>query len=591
MATSLKVQKVEPYQFVDKEFTIVVTLPDTFPDISRRTSNLPLKVDVCYEEEAGNFDPLDRNYNPSLIDVVTNTNIDRSRRGVVTVRMKDASANHGNRKFIIRFIVFTLEGDLSSVYGYSMPITVVRYKLKIQEEFANQGSYIWMKDVGGKDKSIDLQILLMDTNDNVVVNRKVPLRVVLIYANGVTVPQQDILQLSPDSQLFVGHNGFTRIKCRINEVSSRHQGQLFQICVIPDFDLPSPLADISPARSVPVEVKSKINFSHKRKHQSGSNAAYPMAEGDGEDGGAMRGMVHSAFDPYRAASALPITFPSGAGLPPHSNFMGANIAQLIKTGNSLGPVGVSANLPHVSAVPTAAVPVPADLSHHSALLPLSSVLSSNRLSDVIGAATTTASSSSSNMNTASGNPIPASVGLFVNTLATAPVAVPVSTTGTASTTQQGRPESPSSIAGTYGGSYSGVPAPSRRLNDTAAEMLHQRAIRYAQQASVSAHSTPRISAHPSHNNLPSFPGLTPRAHGAHSGLGAPITPLEAADAVRELGAWTEQVLAALMVMQWTPIGSLQGEINPETKLPVNAADRVLYSMQNPNQLIEALTQR
>lgn len=173
---NLKVQKIDAYQFVGKDFTLVITLPDSFPDISRRTSNLPLKVDICYEDEINSFDTLDRNFNPNLLEVKANTNIDRSRRAVVTVRINEPSANHNNRKFILRFIAFTLEGDLTSVVGYSIPITIVRYRLKIQEEFSERGSYIWMKDVGGKDKSIDLQVSLVDTEDRPITTMRVPLR-------------------------------------------------------------------------------------------------------------------------------------------------------------------------------------------------------------------------------------------------------------------------------------------------------------------------------------------------------------------------------------------------------------------------------
>lgn len=304
---NLRIQKIDPYQFAGKDFTVVVTLPDTFPDITRRTSNLPLKVDVCYEDEVAQFDALDRNYNPNLLEVKSNATIDRSRRGLLTLRLNEPSVNHNNRRFVIRFMAFTLEGDISSIVGYSTPITVVRYRLKIQEEFADHGSYIWMKDVGGKDKSIDLQVSLVDVNDALITNRRVPLRVALLYSNGTLVPQQDILQLSPETQLVIGSTGSTRIKCRINEVSSRHQGQLFQVQVSPDFEGNSPLADISPARSVPVEVKSKINISHKRKLQAMSDAS---SLGGGSVGGSVGGgaglgeaEVHAAGTAALAAAA------------------------------------------------------------------------------------------------------------------------------------------------------------------------------------------------------------------------------------------------------------------------------------------------
>jgi hypothetical protein len=308
---NLRIQKIDPFQFAGKDFTVVVTLPDAFPDISRRTSNLPLKVDVCYEDEITQFDALDRNFNPNLLEVKSNPSIDRSRRGLLTLRLNEPSVNHNNRKFVIRFMAFTLDGETNSIVGYSNPITIVRYRLKIQEEFADHGSYIWMKDVGGKDKSIDLHVSLVDVNDNLITNRRVPLRVALLYSNGTLVPQQDILQLSPETQLVIGATGSTRIKCRINEVSSRHQGQLFQVQVSPDHDGNSPLADISPARSVPVEVKSKINVSHKRKllamSDAGGLASTSMdADSVGADAAASlaMGAGYDGFKTRRGASAL-----------------------------------------------------------------------------------------------------------------------------------------------------------------------------------------------------------------------------------------------------------------------------------------------
>ena len=93
------------------------------------------------------------------------------------------------------------------------------------------------KEEGGKDKCIELQIVLVDAESKQVRNRKVPLKATLVYYRGqffsqqtiVPVIQQSILALSPESRFMIDENGDGIIKMRINEVSTRHQGQMFQV--------------------------------------------------------------------------------------------------------------------------------------------------------------------------------------------------------------------------------------------------------------------------------------------------------------------------------------------------------------------------
>lgn len=63
---------------------------------------------------------------------------------------------------------------------------------------------VWYKDEGGRDKCIELTIRLKDHNDDVIVERRVPLKVVLLYADGNKVIKQEILKISPDSKLHLG---------------------------------------------------------------------------------------------------------------------------------------------------------------------------------------------------------------------------------------------------------------------------------------------------------------------------------------------------------------------------------------------------
>ena len=532
---NLKVQKIDSYQFIGKEFSLVVTLPDSFPDISRRTSNLPLKVDVFYEGEQLSSDSIDRNFNPNFLEVLSNTNIDRSRRGVVTCRLNEASSTHNNRKFVIRFMAFTLEGDLTSVVGYSVPIKVVRYRLKILEEFAEHGSYIWMKDVGGKDKSIDLQVSLVDIEGSVITNRRVPLRVELLYSNGSSVPQQDILQLSPDSQLAIGTSGSTRIKCRINEVSSRHQGQLFQILISPDGD---GLTDISPGRSVPVEVKSKINFTHKRKLQAmnevanGTNASlngpsFSMKSEAGGSDGSQGGAVGEAFrlrhSSARGSAGGIHTIPSAGANP-----LGSNISQLI------GPPSFN----NIN----------------------SNTNNNNSSSAAMQGSTTISSSSSSGTN---------SVGTALNENGTDTMAA-LSGRGT---------HALSSILPLSSVFSSSVGDPTSR---SSALPLSTAVV-----SNPSANTATRLVRPTPITTAPSaVPAGLPTTGTAPSPQGSISLPISA---VKELVSFVEVAYFSLVAMQWTPIGQLPA-VNPETGMLV-AGDRVLYNMPNPNSTIAAITER
>ena len=90
---------------------------------------------------------------------------------------------------------------------------------------------MWYKDEGGKDKCIEHKVSLHDANDHLILNRRIPLRVVLTYSSRETVLQQNILTISPESRVYIDETGYALIKLRVNEVSNRHRGQLFQVII------------------------------------------------------------------------------------------------------------------------------------------------------------------------------------------------------------------------------------------------------------------------------------------------------------------------------------------------------------------------
>lgn len=146
---------------------------------------------------------------------------------------------------------------------------------------------VWFKDEGGRDKCIELNICLKDHNDDTIVERKVPLKVFLLYADGNRVLKQEILKISPDSKLHLGKylylglvfcvdlhvtlsffvswfrfaddRGQASLRLRIDDVSKNHQKQSFLIQIAPDTNSHPLNNDISPDECTPLEVRSKRN--------------------------------------------------------------------------------------------------------------------------------------------------------------------------------------------------------------------------------------------------------------------------------------------------------------------------------------------
>ena len=209
------------------------------------------------------------------------TSISKNGTAKCIISINELSMDHHNKKFVILFSVFqedNITKAVSSAIPYikpviSPPLLCVTHRLVIEEE--NREPFIWFKDEGGREKCIDLKIVLKDHNNQIVRNRKVKLKVTLCYFGGAIVNAQDLLTLSSDSRLMIeDHNsnvqiaGETQIKYRINEVSKTHQSQPFCVYISPDTSFSPLFGDIAPAYSVPVEIRSKRNNPNKRPRES-----------------------------------------------------------------------------------------------------------------------------------------------------------------------------------------------------------------------------------------------------------------------------------------------------------------------------------
>lgn len=205
-----------------------------------------------------------------------NSKISRNGTAHVSLVLKELSRDHANRKFTLLISVdHTIVPDLFAKPVISSPLVCVSYKLRIDE--VNTTPFIWFKDEGGRDKCIDLNVKCVDYNGDIVRDRKVKLKAVLCYSDGREVATQDLLSVAADSKWVIEGGDHVLIRYRINEVSARHQSQLFCVKIIPDTSFSPINADIAYAFSTPVEIRSKRNNPQKRARDPASSKSSKKA--------------------------------------------------------------------------------------------------------------------------------------------------------------------------------------------------------------------------------------------------------------------------------------------------------------------------
>lgn len=188
--------------------------------------------------------------------------------------------------------LFVLDASVGATraHGLVWCLTRSRYKLKVTSKLPEK----WYKDEGGRDKCMDVNVVLVDHLGRPVSTRKVPLAVVLEYEEGLKVTKQSILKVAPDSQLRIDSKvrssatpvelsragitlcrvvvwcgvvwcwcwvkqGTARIRARIEDVSKNHQGQQFRMRIMPDVKQEPLTHDISADVTSAVTVRSKRN--------------------------------------------------------------------------------------------------------------------------------------------------------------------------------------------------------------------------------------------------------------------------------------------------------------------------------------------
>jgi hypothetical protein len=192
-------------------------------------------------------------------------------------------------------------------------VTIIRYCLQVRENPAKPVPKEWFKDEGGRENCVEMQVHLIDREGVEVTNRRVPLRLVLLYNNLSRVQNQEILKLSPDSKLSVDEEGKATLRVRIEEVSKNHQKQAFRIKVEPDTIENPDAVDVSSVVSMPITVYSK------RIKRKGKGAAAAAAAAAGSAGGS--GAAASSYEAPRSRAAAAAAAASGGSGGPTTMLM------------------------------------------------------------------------------------------------------------------------------------------------------------------------------------------------------------------------------------------------------------------------------
>ncbi|GMF15998.1 unnamed protein product [Phytophthora lilii] len=256
----LKIQPSPPkFPYRDEPFELTVYLVDP-ADHLKSGVTVPLSVELYAAEK---MLPVEKDI--LHIDAATKPVMNGDGICKLRVSISECSMALGNRTFAIHISAAACKETvgLNVTPAVTSEMTVIQHRLLIQEKLPE----LWYKDEGGRDKCMTLPIFLVNSKNERVGNRPVPLRVTLLYENEHPVLKQDILKMSPDCQRTIDSTGKAVLKLRIEDVSKNHQGQAFRLKVEAD-TAQSPLNfDVAYDLSSSISVRSKRN-----KRRPGKNA-------------------------------------------------------------------------------------------------------------------------------------------------------------------------------------------------------------------------------------------------------------------------------------------------------------------------------
>lgn len=205
--------------------------------------NIPIHLQIFKEHDILHECPA------SSITISSSTNC-MMQQGMIPfkITIHNVPENHNNQRFLFR---------ISSPYSEVMPcysetITCYKYRLVFETESSVNP---WFKDENRQDRYLEYRLLLVDAQNEILQDKYFVLDAAVYYENGNIVPQQNIMTVHIDSNLFINELGQAFVRFRINDVSKNHQKQRF--CLVVSCK-PSPESEfVAPAVSKPLEVRSK----------------------------------------------------------------------------------------------------------------------------------------------------------------------------------------------------------------------------------------------------------------------------------------------------------------------------------------------
>jgi len=303
-------QPLNQYNFPDKTFSLFLSLVDQYG----QSFIMPSSEDqVCFKIELLHADT-QRLVTPGVLKIENKGPLVIGAEGTCEVQMKiaeDASRNNSITNVLRKYlfcISSTNRSDLEELIAG--PMTIVRYRLEVRSNPARPIPKDWYKDEGGRENCIEMFVYLKDRDGQEVNNRKVKLRLVLLYEIMDKVQNQEILKLSPDCKTTTGDEGKAMLKLRIEEVSKNHQRQAFRVKVEPDIEDNPTAVDISSDVSPPISVYSKrIRKKQRRRddvdrrHPNPSPPLDDSIKGENWDhDGNVQSSVHNLLNTVRSSN-------------------------------------------------------------------------------------------------------------------------------------------------------------------------------------------------------------------------------------------------------------------------------------------------
>jgi len=223
----------EKYQFVNTWFPLTVYVVNEAGQLKSGGGDKHLDLRLAVECEGEE----NVQYLPKLLEIDPKTPLlipAGNGRANIRVKILECSMNDVSRNFFLEVCsAKSVKNDTDISQTRTANIVVINHQLKLSKNLTWEDE--WYKDEGGREKCISFSVELCNSKNERVLDRKIPLKITLVYANGQEVGRQDILKLMECDNSLTG--GCAEIKARIDEVSS-HAISVFSLSLSISLSIP-----------------------------------------------------------------------------------------------------------------------------------------------------------------------------------------------------------------------------------------------------------------------------------------------------------------------------------------------------------------